>query len=619
MKLKIMKNISYLILDDESFFCYINPFINNKFSPKNKSEKVAPFIEKNNKISIKINRSIKKKINSLVIKEDQDKEKQANKRIKKLRLYNFSPPPIKTRNIKLFKFKSKNNEIPNLIPLSLKKNKSNYKLNFFDDYEKNFFFEEDYSGLVYNASDIFENKSKYKQTIIDRVKQLKKGVFDKKTIKFEKKFRYGINKKEVNLTLSTLTISLEDMALPADKQNPNLKLNLPIALLPLFYFKGINPFKKLLADIIIVENNFEKISFSEKDFNIALNNIPDYRTNEVVTNDSNISIKNLKNEDLKSPILLRNGNFLSFNNFIFFWVTNSKSLVCKITLPCIHLDILENRISIKNYIDYELLFFLFEKNFEHWEFYVIKYLSTYSKYRNIFQQLDNNDKNNNQTFFFKDPKIKINTFAQEIVVNLYTDLKNKNHVLTFSSFYIIVDLIDEIHNLKKKYRIYFSFDQYVKLYEISKYSNKIGFLSKFLQIDIETHSLTFNFKEYDEFDTSTWMENMKKFSGGSIKKYKDNNIDEELYNEFEIYHKKVKVEFKKPLWSIIKLENSREVVKEWEIGNEMESLLIECISRPSGDIFTRFLNECLKKIDEPYEEIKENNHYFKKRTGKYMK
>ena len=112
---------------------------------------------------------------------------------------------------------------------------------------------------------------------------------------------------------------------------------------------------------------------------------------------------------------------------------------------------------------------------------------------------------------------------------------------------------------------------------------------------------------------------MKKFSGGSIKKYKDNNVDEELYNEFEIYHKKVKVEFKKPLWSIIKLENSREVVKEWEIGNEMESLLIECISRPSGDIFTRFLNECLKKIDEPYEEIKENNHYFKKRTGKYMK
>ena len=620
MNLKIMKNISDFILDDESFFGYINPFINNnKYSPKNKSESLVPLMEKNNKISIKINRNIKKKINSLVIKDSQEKENQSNKRIKRLRLYYNLSPPIKTKNIKLFKSNSKIDEFSNLIPLKLKRNKSNYKLNFFDDYENNFLFEEDYSNLVYNASDIFENKSKYKQTIIDRVKQLKKGVFDKKTVKLEKKFRYGINKKEINLTITTLTITLEDMALPPEKQNPNLKLNLPISLLPLFYFKGINSFKKLLADIIIVENNFEKVSFSEKDFHIALHNIPDYRTNEVVTNDSNISIKNLKNEDLKPPILLRNGNFLSFNNFIFFWVTNNKSLVCKITLPCIHLDILENRISIKNYIDYELLFFLFEKNFEHWEFYIIKYLSTYSKYRNIFEQLDNNDKNNNQTYFFKEPKIKMNTFAQEIVINLYTNPYNKNHVLTLKSFYIIVDLIDKIYNLKKKYRIYFSFDQYVKLYEISKYSNKIGFLSKFLQIDIETHSLTFNFKEYDEFDTYVWMENMKKFSGGSIKKSNANNIDEELYNEFEIYHKKVKVEFKKPLWSIIKLENGREVVKEWEIGNEMEFILIDCISRPSTDSFTRFLNECLKKIDEPYEEVKENIHFSKKKTAKYMK
>ena len=576
MNLKIMKNISDLILDDESFFCYINPFINNKskFISKMKSEN-NPNKEKNDKISIKINRKIKNKINSLVIKDGQDQERQKNKRIKKLKLYNLSPP-VTTRNIKLFKLNSKIDEFSNLIPLGMKKNKSSYRINFFEDYEKNFFFDEDYSDLVYNASDIFENKLKYKNTIIDRVKRLKKGVFDKKTIKYEKKFRYGVNKKEINLTLSTLTITLEDMALPPEKQNPNLKLYLPIALLPLFYFKGINSFQKLLADIIIVENNFEKISFSEKNFHIALHNIPDYRTNEVVTDDSNISLKNLKNEDLKSPILLRNGNFLSFNNFIFFWVTNNRSLVCKITLPCIHLDILENKISIKNYIDYELLFFLFEKNFEHWEFYIIKYLSTYSKYRNIFEQLDNNDKNNNKTFFFKEPKIKINTFSQEIVINLYTDPSNKNHILIFNSFYIIVDLIDEIHNLKKKYRIYFSFDQYVKLYEISKYSNIISFLSKFLQIDIETHSLTFNFKEYDEFDTSVWMENMKKFSGASIKKSSINNTEEELYNEFEIYHKKVKVEFKKPLWSIITLENSTEVVKEWEIGKEMEDIYCRC-------------------------------------------
>ena len=32
MNLNIKKNISDLLLDDDSFFCYINPFINNKLS-----------------------------------------------------------------------------------------------------------------------------------------------------------------------------------------------------------------------------------------------------------------------------------------------------------------------------------------------------------------------------------------------------------------------------------------------------------------------------------------------------------------------------------------------------------------------------------------------------------
>ena len=118
-----MKNFSDFILDDESFFCYINPFNNNnKFSPKNKSESLAPLMEKNNKISIKINRNIKKKINSLVIKDSQEKENQAN-RTRKLRLFYNLSPSISTKNIKLFKSKSRNDEFSNLIPLNLKKKK----------------------------------------------------------------------------------------------------------------------------------------------------------------------------------------------------------------------------------------------------------------------------------------------------------------------------------------------------------------------------------------------------------------------------------------------------------------------------------------------------------------
>ena len=596
---KPIKNISDLILDDNDFFCYINPFSNKRITNENKVESLASFIEKKNKInkiSIKIkNKEIKEKLNSLVNGKTDVQEKE------KLML-NYLSPRCSHKQLRIFNSNlKKNTENSNIIPFGLKKSKSNSKLNFLNDYEESFYFDIDYSGLKYNATEIFKNKSRYKKIIIDKINSLKKGIFDKKTIKFEKNFRYGKEKK-INLSLTTLTIAIEDMSLPPEKQNKNLKLNLPISLLPLFYYKGIDTFQKLLAAIIKVENNFEKISFDEKAFEIALNNIPDFQVNEQIKKNNN---NDLEYEDLLSPKLIRNNNFLNFNTFIFFWVTSTKSLITKITLPCIHLDILDNNISIKNFIDYELLFFLFEKNFQYWEYYVIKYLSTYSKYRNIFEQLDRNSSINNQIFYFKEPKTKMNTFAQEILYNMYTDENNRNQVLVFSSFYLIVNLIDEAYSLRKNYRIYFSFFQYVKLYEIAKYSDKIGFLSKFLYIDTETHTLTFNFKEYDEFDANIWMENIKKFSGNSIKK-NDNEIEEELKNEFGIYNKKVKMEYKKPLWSIIKIDNNKEVCKTWKIGKEMEFLLIESIVNPNGGSWTKFLNECLEKIKKD-EDIKKNS------------
>ena len=605
MKKKIVQNISDLILEDDDFYCFINPFYNIKKPKQDKSESIASFIEKRNKInkiSIKIkNKELKEKINSLVTKKSDEQEK--NNRKDNLVINNLSPK-FSYKNLKSLKYKlsSKKNKIfLELIPFNLKRNKSNSKLNFLNDYEKLFFFDIDYSGLKYNGTEIFSNKSRYQKIIIDKIDLLKKGIFDKKTIKLEKDFIYGSEGKKINLSLTSLTISIEDMALPPEKQNKNLKLNLPFSLLPLFYYKGIDIFQKLLAFIIKVGKDFEKISFDEKALEIALDTISEYQFNEQQFKTDQTNCKdNLKYEDLFSPILKRNNNFLNFNTFIFFWVTNTKSLVTKVSLPCIHLDILDNNITIKSYIDYELLFYLFEKDFQYWEFYIIKYLSTYSKYRNIFEQLDSNSKINNQTFYFKEPKIKMNTFAQEVLYNMYTDQMYRNQVIVFNSFYLVVNLIDEIHSLKKNFRIYFSFFQYVKLYEIAKYANKIDFLSKFIKKDTETHTLKFDFKEYDLFDANIWMENIKKFAGNSIKKDLF-DFQEELNMEFEVYNKKVKIEYKKPVWSIIKFEKAKEIDKTWKIGKEMEYYLIESIVNPNGGSWTKFLNECLEKIENDEE------------------
>ena len=72
------------------------------------------------------------------------------------------------------------------------------------------------------------------------------------------------------------------MSVPKEFQNKKLKIDLPFSLLPLFYYKGIQTFQKLLAAVIKVENNFEKISFNEEALYIALNHINNFKTDYLI-------------------------------------------------------------------------------------------------------------------------------------------------------------------------------------------------------------------------------------------------------------------------------------------------------------------------------------------------
>ena len=99
------------------------------------------------------------------------------------------------------------------------------------------------------------------------------------------------------------------------------------SLLPLFYYKGLDSFQKVLATTVKVGNNFETISFIENEFETAINNIPDFKTNsseeKVRSNNSKkLSTKKMKriikNECLMSPSLKRDQNLIKFNYFIFF-------------------------------------------------------------------------------------------------------------------------------------------------------------------------------------------------------------------------------------------------------------------------------------------------------------
>ena len=599
-------------------------------------------------LEIKKNNKNNENKNKLVLKQTKNlfnNIKYLN--IKKLRMKNDIIPLIINNNLNKEILKNKNNFFSIkrnsfILPksksltnfsrkkLSLQKNFSSFKIDFFNDYKNDFFPDVDYSNLEYNEDKIFKDKVSYENLIKEKLEYFKENTNENRTIKLEKKIYYGKHKTEIILTLNSLNLSLEDMSLSPELQNKDLKITFPLALLPIFYYKGIDSFQKILANVIKVGTNFDKIFFDESIIKETLKNIKDYQTeeDEYCDYDFNYLYNLLTNKNEKrakifedKPISLRplflqkSKDFLRFSYFIFFWVTNSRNFVSKLSMPCVTLNIKEYKITINHFLDFEFLFFLYKNHFLNWEYYTIKYFSSFSKFREIFQQLGKHNSLSNTIIYLKEPKTKINNFNEEILLNIYTDSFYKNHIILFKSFYVKINFVDDEYIYEKIYNIYFSFFQYIKLYEIGKYSTKIEFLIKFIDIKNDTHTLEFNFKKFEEFDIKEWINNIKKFSEKALLHI--NNQEENLFQELFIYKKKLNIEFKKPQWSIIKFENNKEITKTWEIGKELEIYLVRSILDHKTENWTRLLNECLKKLDEPVPVIM--NIPSPKRTKKKLK
>ena len=601
-------------------------FINNYFNNSNKKKSLMLNNKENNEKNKEVeSQKILKSFNT--IKSLNIKKIKIKKDIMPLITNNYIGKEI-LKNKFNFLIINKNNlktkPLNNTLSrkLNLNKNYTSYKIDFFNDYKKDFFRGVDYNNIKYNEQKIYKDKFLYKKIILEKINYFRENINENNAIKLEKQLHYGRQKTLMKLTLNSLLITLEDMANPPGIKNKCFKIDFPLALLPIFYYKGIDAFQKLLAYVIKVGNNFENIYFDETKISSALKNIKDYQSNENKDNEEdeyyNIDYSSLYNFisymddkkakkveketiELRPLILQKNKNFLKYNYFVFFWITNTRCFIVKVTLPSIILNIIDSKLIINYFLNFEFLFFLYKNNFLNWEFHVFRFLSNFSKFREIIRQLDTNRKMFNKSIFLKEPKKRINTFDEETLFNIYTDKFYNNHIILFKSFYVIINFIDDKFLYEKIYNIYFSFLQYLKLYEISSYSTKIEFLIKFLEINNDIHTLNFNFQQYDSFDIKTWMDNIKKFSEKSLI-IKNNNIDEEeLYKELIIYKKNLKIEFKKPQWTIIKFENDKEISKTWEIGKELENTLVGSILHAENR--TKLLNECLKKLDEPIPQI----------------
>ena len=243
-----------------------------------------------------------------------------------------------------------------------------------------------------------------------------------------------------NIKLSSVVVSFYDVN---DKHNCVFQYELPLTLLPVFYYKDIDYFKMLLIKMISFSENYSRIRVNEsvicrhfqKVFNIHQTYTHYNNTNSNnITSSSNsnlCSLKKIKFKKLNTTHLSTHSYNKSFNSklsirttktsndhakqneakiieifpsinknnnsnkrliekqnvFKLIWLTPYKNYSIDIQTPSLILSETSSNTSIHSYIDFEFLFYLFKNHFIEWDYYCLNYLFSYKQCRKTMENL----------------------------------------------------------------------------------------------------------------------------------------------------------------------------------------------------------------------------------------
>ena len=508
----------------------------------------------------------------------------------------------------------------------------------FDILQKDVFNEYSHD-LTYNYEEIFGNKEKYFREIknmIENIKLEKKDFSDDNNFSFDKEYKFGKRKKKASLNLRSLKITFEDITEKKDdlalneneKENDennnnkyDIEVNIPFTLLPVFYNKGDEDFKSLLTSIIKFDENYEKVTLNYNELYSFLNNNEGFKKEKEEKEEKQVKKNELENEPLIQPIeklvpvystdnnkndfiteppqkvnvkfeeeikkdfkkksfdiyppIQKSLSFLNYNQFQFIWITPKKNYKVIISLPLITFTVEEFYIKVQQYIDFELLFYLLQKNFENWDFYIMKYISSFKKFRNLFENLTSLNPKSYIQFYLSNPKIKIYSFDNWILNDIYTNEKLTNSILQFKPLYAIVQIINNDKYLEEDYTIYFNFSQMIKFIKIKTYLNKVLFFIKFLNINHVENRVTYDYDILDNFNIEDWVKDIKHLIGKEyFKESEEKNEKSTLEYNGHNQNIKVKIELKVPIVSLKTLYNGKENEVNYFVIDDFQEELI---------------------------------------------
>ena len=154
---------------------------------------------------------------------------------------------------------------------------------------------------------------------------------------------------------------------------------------------------------------------------------------QTMANIPNMYLTNLDDSKKKYDIVSQSSiypiqkayNYINYNIFEFLWLTQDKNFIVRINTPVANITIPRNRIKVKKYIDFELLFYLYENNFKNWDFYLVRYLSSFKSFRTLIEDINSINESYNKDFYLTQPRIKNYSFNNTKIVNIAT-IKQKD-------------------------------------------------------------------------------------------------------------------------------------------------------------------------------------------------
>ena len=381
-----------------------------------------------------------------------------------------------------------------------------------------------------------------------------------------------------------------------------------------------------------INNNNNKNNNSNpltKSFNSLHKNSPSKNSKD--NNSSTLDIKNYyKSFDVYPKIMQVEPK--SISTFEYFWLTPKKSFILTIETPLITVEIPSNNSIVKKYIDFDLLFYMYSKNFVMWDFYIINYLFTYKNFREFLDNIYSIPEKRNISFYITQPKKKVNLFTFYELTSIITrETKRKSPVRQFYSpkkenekndfnFYnsnenidnkigtkdknvffnstfiqkgllAVATFIDTENKIYNEYTFHFNLDHLRKFQVMEMFVNKLSFFLKFLKIDYENKTISFDFDSFNEFNEFNWIENFNKYNINYIKllqqKIATHIIKPKMSDEFPGIDKgtKIKIEIKCPLILMRALDENGFVTTETvNVDHRVEKILSNIIIHNAIDL-----------------------------------